>query len=604
MTVYDAPTRDMRFVMHDLGLLDRVQALPGCEEANGELVDAVLDEAGKLAGEALAPLNATGDRQGASLENGVVRVADGFAEFYRTYVEGGWNSIPFDPADGGQGLPWLVGVATEEMWISANNAWALCPMLTLGAADLLAEHGTPEQKAVYLEKLVTGEWTGTMNLTEPQAGSDVGALRCRAEPAGDHYRLRGQKIFITWGEHEMTDNIVHMVLARTPGAPAGPKGISLFLVPKFLVNPDGSPGARNDLRCVSLEHKVGINASPTCVMSYGDDFDSGGGAIGYLIGEENQGLACMFTMMNNARINVGLSGLAIAERAYQQARDYARQRIQGRAADGTPQPIIRYPDMRRMLLFMKAHIEAMRAFVYDVAATLDEARRGADADARRVAQARLDLLTPVVKAWCTDLGVDIASMGIQVHGGVGYMEETGAVQHWRDSRIAPIYEGTNGIQARDLVARKVLRDGGTAVAAYLEEARATLVALADANGTAETALRRHLEPAVDALATTTQWLLEEGGKKGEIDRALAGATPYLRLFGTVAGGVMMARGALAARAALDSGLDSGAADPGFYEAKLVTARFYADNVLPQAEGLIAPICEGADSVLALAEDRF
>ena len=423
MIPYTAPTRDMRFVINDLGLLPAIQTLPGCEDTNAELVDAVLEEAGKLAGGVLAPINMSGDQQGATLENGVVRTADGFADAYRQFVDGGWNSIPFDPDYGGQGLPWLVGIAAEEMWISANNAWSLCPMLTMGAVDALSHHGTPEQKAIYLEKLISGEWTGTMNLTEPQAGSDVGALRCRAEPEGDHYRIRGQKIFITWGEHDMTDNIVHLVLARTPDAPAGSKGISLFIVPKFLVNPDGSLGRRNDLRCVSLEHKLGIKASPTCVMSYGDDE----GAIGYLVGEENKGLACMFTMMNNARINVGLSGLAIAERAYQQALAYARDRVQGAGPDGTPLPIIRHPDVRRMLLTMKASIEAMRALVYDTATSLDQSRRSDDAEGRKAAQARVDLLTPVVKAWCTDLGVELASLGVQVHGGVGYIDRKSVV---------------------------------------------------------------------------------------------------------------------------------------------------------------------------------
>ena len=594
MIPYTAPTRDMRFVINDLGLLPAIQTLPGCEDTNAELVDAVLEEAGKLAGGVLAPINMSGDQQGATLENGVVRTADGFADAYRQFVDGGWNSIPFDPDYGGQGLPWLVGIAAEEMWISANNAWSLCPMLTMGAVDALSHHGTPEQKAIYLEKLISGEWTGTMNLTEPQAGSDVGALRCRAEPEGDHYRIRGQKIFITWGEHDMTDNIVHLVLARTPDAPAGSKGISLFIVPKFLVNPDGSLGRRNDLRCVSLEHKLGIKASPTCVMSYGDDE----GAIGYLVGEENKGLACMFTMMNNARINVGLSGLAIAERAYQQALAYARDRVQGAGPDGTPLPIIRHPDVRRMLLTMKASIEAMRALVYDTATSLDQSRRSDDAEGRKAAQARVDLLTPVVKAWCTDLGVELASLGVQVHGGVGYMEETGAVQHLRDSRIAPIYEGTNGIQAQDLVARKVLRDGGTAAKAYIEEVRALCDALKGRDGDVAPVLQAQLSSGCNALAETTEWLRNDGG--ADLGRALAGATPYLRLFGTVAGGAMMARSAMAAQATLESGIG----DPDFYRGKLMTARFYAENILPQAAGLVAPVRDGYTTVLEFAEDSF
>ena len=594
MTGYTAPTRDMRFVINELGLLPAIQKLPGCEDTNEELVDAVLEEAGKLAGGVLAPINASGDAQGAVLENGVVRTAEGFSDAYRQFVDGGWNSVPFDPDYGGQGLPWLVGIATEEMWIAANNAWSLCPMLTMGAIDALTHHGTDAQKDTYLEKLISGEWTGTMNLTEPHAGSDVGALRTRAVPEGDHYRIKGQKIFITWGEHDMADNIVHLVLARTPDAPPGSKGISLFIVPKFLVNEDGSLGQRNDLRCVSLEHKLGIKASPTCVMSYGDDE----GAIGYLVGEENKGLACMFTMMNNARINVGLSGLAIAERAYQQAVDYARERTQGVGPDGKPMVIIRYPDVRRMLLTMKSQIEAMRALVYDAVTSLDQSRRAEDADARQAAQARVDLLTPVVKAWCTDLGVEIASIAIQVHGGVGYMEETGAVQHLRDSRIAPIYEGTNGIQAQDLVARKVLRDSGAAARTYIEEVRALCDTLGAADGDTAAALAPQLAAGCDALAETTDWLLAEG--KADMARVLAGATPYLRLFATVAGGAMMARATLAAQASLDTG----AGDPDFYTAKLASARFYAENILPQAVGLVAPVRDGHRAVLEFNEAAF
>lgn len=594
MSSYNAPIRDMKFLFHDLGLLKAVQDLPGCEDASADMVDAILEESGKLAGNILAPLNTVGDAQGAVLENGMVRTAEGFSEAYRTFIDGGWNSLPFDPANGGQGLPWLVGMAAEEMWFSANTAWALCPLLTWGAVDLLEAHASPDQKARYLTKITSGEWTGTMNLTEPQAGSDVGALRCQATPEGDHYRIRGQKIFISWGEHDMTDNIVHLVLARTPDAPPGTKGISLFIVPKFIVNDDGTLGARNDLRVVSLEHKLGIKASPTCVMSYGDSE----GAIGYLVGTENRGLNCMFTMMNNARINVGLSGLAIAERAYQQATAFARERVQGSAPDGSPQTIIRYPDVRRMLLTMKASTEAMRAVTLDTVACLDRSRRASDPADRARAQTRLELMTPVVKAWCTDLGVEVASLGVQVHGGMGYMEETGAVQHLRDARIAPIYEGTNGIQAIDLLTRKVLRDGGDAVRAYIGEID-TLLALLDAEpDPAFKAICSQLARALQALGTATDWLLEQG--RDGADRALAGATPYLRLFGTVAGGVMMARSALAAQAALEGG----AGDTDFLKGKMVTARFYAENILPQAAALVTPICDGHSAVLALPEDQF
>ena len=586
MTSYTAPIRDMRFAMDALGLLPALAELPGYTDATPDLRDALLAEAGKLAEDLLAPVNFSGDKQGAVLENGVVRTAEGFKEAYAAYVEGGWNSLAFDPEHGGQGLPWLLGFATSEMWVSANNSWGLCPMLTSGAVELLSAHGSSEQKALYLEKLVSGEWNGTMNLTEPQAGSDVGALHCRAEKEGDHYRIRGQKIFITWGEHDMTDNIVHMVLARTPDAPEGSRGVSLFIVPKFMVNPDGSLGGRNDVFCVSLEDKLGIHACPTCTMSFGDN----DGAVGFLIGEENRGLNCMFTMMNNARLGIGLTGLSIAERAYQQARDYAKERVQGAA--GQPVTIINHPDVRRMLLTMKATVEAMRGLIYDVVSSLDVTRAHPDSDVRSAARSRVDLLTPVVKAWCTDMGVEVASLGVQVHGGMGYMEETGAVQHWRDSRIAPIYEGTNGIQAIDLVTRKVLRDGGDTVAQYALEIRTVLSALEAGSDTVLTSLHTHLSAALDTLETATRWLVTEAGDAP--DKALSGATPYLRLFGLTAGGAIMARGALAAD---DDELD-------FHIAKRRTAHFYAENILSQATSLLAPIQNGSESIVAFAEDQF
>ncbi len=446
MTDYAAPLADMRFALTEIAGIDEIARLPGCEQASPDVVDAVLEEAGKLAGGVLAPLNRIGDRQASRLENGVVRTPDGFKEAYAKYVEGGWNALPFPPEHGGQGLPMALSTAVFEMWNSANMGFALCPLLNVGAVEALHAHGTQEQKQVYLPKLVSGEWTGTMNLTEPQAGSDVGALRTRAVRDGDGYRITGQKIFITYGEHDMAANIVHLVLARLPDAPPGTRGISLFLVPKFLVDADGKLGQRNDVRCVSLEHKLGIHASPTCVLAYGDN----GGAVGFLIGEENRGMECMFTMMNNARLNVGLQGVAIAERAYQQARDFARQRVQSRpvtATSGDTYPIIHHPDVRRMLLSMRAQTEAMRALAYYTAGAIDRARHYPDSEARAAQQRRVDLLIPVVKAWSTDLGVEIASTGVQVHGGMGFIEETGAAQHLRDARIAPIYEGTNGIQA-------------------------------------------------------------------------------------------------------------------------------------------------------------
>src|SRR5216683_2539640 len=440
---YAAPLDEMRFV------IDTVAPLDG---AAADVADAVLEEAAKFAAGELDPLNQPADRIGSVLENGVVRTPPGFREAYRRYVEGGWMGLACDPEHGGQGLPLSLATAVVEMWNSACMSWALCPLLNFGALALLEAHGTPEQKRLYLRKLVSGEWTGTMNLTEPQAGSDLGALRSRAVPANDerwggHYRISGQKIFITYGDHDLTDNIIHMVLARTPDAPPGSRGISLFLVPKFLPDAAGRPGERNDLRALRLEEKLGIHASPTCVMSYGD----GEGAIGWRVGEENRGLECMFTMMNSERLLVGVQGVAIAERAYQQARDYAKTRVQGQTAGGPRDadavPIIRHPDVRRMLLSMRAGCEAARALTYFAAAAIDRSRSAGDSEARSRAERRADLLIPVVKAWCTDLGVEIASMGVQVHGGMGYIEETGAAQYLRDARIAPIYEGTNGIQA-------------------------------------------------------------------------------------------------------------------------------------------------------------
>jgi alkylation response protein AidB-like acyl-CoA dehydrogenase len=587
MTEFTAPVRDMRFVLNELGLLPQAAELPGCEEVGEELIDAILEEAGKFAGEVLSPLNQIGDQQGAVLENGVVRTADGFADAYRAFVDGGWGGVA-GPADyGGQGLPWLVNTALLETWVGACTSWTLCPTLTMGAVELLAAHGTDAQKALYLPKLVSSEWAGTMNLTEPQAGSDLGALRCRAEPSGDHYKITGQKIFISFGEHDMAGNIVHMVLARTPDAPKGPRGISLFLVPKFLPNEKGEPGQRNDLRAVSLEHKLGIHASPTCVMSFGDD----GGAVGYLVGEENQGLACMFTMMNNARMNIGISGIGLAERAYQHARDYARERNQFG-------PIIHHPDVRRMLMTMRALVEAMRALTYDTALQLDLSRRHPDKAVRHAAQSRMDLLTPVVKAWCSDNGVEVASLAVQVHGGMGYIEETGAAQLFRDSRIAPIYEGTNGIQAIDLVSRKVLRDEGLAVKQYIAEMREWGVALNGHDLGPAHSLPARLASGLDSLERATDWLLAQDDR--DQARALSGATPYLKLFGTVAGGAMMARSVAAALA----GKAAANGDAGFYDAKCQTAGFYADNILPQADALAIVVTDGADTVLGLEESLF
>ena len=594
--MYTPPFAEMRFAL-DLAGLEQVAALPGGAETTPDLVDAVLAEASKLAAEVLAPLNQPGDKEGARLENGVVYTPKGFREAYRTFVEGGWNSVPFDPDHGGQGLPMLLHFALGEMWNAANMSFALCPLLTFGAAEAIGTHGSAAQKALYLPKMVSGEWTGTMNLTEPQAGSDLSLVKTRALPEGDHYRITGQKIFITYGDHDFTENIIHLVLARTPGAPEGTRGISLFIVPKLLVKPDGSLDGRNDLRCVSLEHKLGIHASPTAVMAFGDKE----GAIGYLVGEENRGLHYMFTMMNNARLGVGLQGVAIAERAYQQSREYARSRVQSRdiaGDDPRPVTIIHHPDVRRMLLAMRAQTEAMRALNYYAAALLDLAKRHPDSQQRDSAQRLVDLLIPVCKAWSTDLGVEIASLGIQVHGGMGFIEETGAAQHYRDARIAPIYEGTNGIQANDLMGRKLGRDGGETARHFIAAMAETEAALAAVASEELAALRAPLRQGIDALGQATEWMAATMAK--DIRRAAAGAVEYLRLFGTVAGGWLMARGALAAAAELGQGRG----DAAFLKAKLVTARFYADSVLARSPGFLAPITRAGDAVMGLPEDQF
>jgi 3-(methylthio)propanoyl-CoA dehydrogenase len=596
VTDYAAPLADMRFQLSEIAGIAEIATLPGYEQATPDLVDAVLEEAAKLAGGVLAPLNRIGDEEGSTLENGVVRTPAGFKEAYRHYVEGGWNALPFAPEHGGQGLPLALATAVLEMWNAANMGFALCPLLNVGAVEALTAHGSPEQQRLYLPKLITGAWTGTMNLTEPQAGSDVGALRSRAVAEGDHYRITGQKIFITYGEHDMADNIVHLVLARLPDAPPGTKGISLFLVPKFLVNTDGSLGQRNDVRCVSLEHKLGIHASPTAVLAYGDN----GGAIGYLIGEENRGMECMFTMMNSARLNVGLQGVAIAERAYQQARDFARVRIQGRpvtAKSAGTYPIIHHPDVRRMLLLMRAETEAMRALAYYTAGGIDRARYQSNADERAAQQRRVDLLIPVVKAWCTDLGVEIASLGVQVHGGMGFIEETGAAQHLRDARIAPIYEGTNGIQANDLVGRKLLRDRGATARALIREMDEDASALGTAPGDDLAAIRAALAAGIDALDQATRWMVDTGER--DTPRALAGAVPYLKLAGATIGGWLMGKAALAAQ----HRLSRREGDAGFNEAKLLSARCFAEQVLAAAPALL-PAVMGGGTVMSFDLDRF
>ncbi|HET6237083.1 MAG TPA: acyl-CoA dehydrogenase C-terminal domain-containing protein [Acetobacteraceae bacterium] len=595
MSDYQPPLADMRFVLHELIGLERIAALPGCEQVDRDLVDAILDEAGKLARDVLAPLNKVGDTEGSRLLDGAVRTPSGFRDAYQQFIAGGWSALTGDPDHGGQGLPAVVSAAVQEMWNSANMGFALCPLLSVGAIEALSFAGTDVQKALYLGKLIDGTWTGTMNLTEPQAGSDLAAVRTRAVPEGDHYRLFGQKIFITYGEHDFTDNIIHLVLARLPDAPEGVKGISLFLAPKFLVNPDGSLGARNDLRCVSLEHKLGIHASPTAVMAYGDH----DGAIGYLLGEANRGLEYMFIMMNQERFGVGLQGVAISERAYQQALDYARGRVQGTETGvrgGARVPILRHPDVRRMLLSMKAETEAMRALAYVAAAAMDVGHRHADATERAQAQAMADLLIPVVKGCCTETALGITSTGIQVHGGMGFIEETGAAQHARDARILTIYEGTTGIQANDLVGRKIARDGGAAARVAIAEMRRTVAAL---DGAELAPIRVALAEAVALLERAVAWVVDTSATDARA--VAAGAVPFLKLFGVVAGGWQMGRAAHVAHTRLGAGDNN---DLGFYRAKLATTRFYADHVLPQAHGLAHAAMFGASSVLASDDVLF
>ena len=594
---YTAPLADMRFALREVAGLGQVARLPGYEHASDDTIDAVLEEAARLAGTGLAPLNREGDKAGARLENGVVRTAPGFAKIYKEFVEGGWNSLPFDPEFGGQGMPWLIATGVQEMWQAANMGFGLVLLLNQGAIDAIHHHGSAEQKAMFLPKMISGEWTGTMNLTEPQAGSDLAQLKTRAVRNGDHYLVTGQKIFITYGEHDMTENIVHLVLARTPDAPAGVRGISLFIVPKFMVGTDGKPAKRNDLRCVSLEHKLGIHASPTCVMSYGDD----GGAVGYLVGEEGRGLSYMFTMMNNARLSVGIQGLAIAERAYQQAAEFARTRVQSKddgSTDAKPVSIVHHADIRRMLMTMRAQIEAMRALGYYTAAGIDGALKHPDKDTARRTQDRVDLLIPIVKAWFTDLGNEIASLGVQVHGGMGFIEETGAAQHLRDARILPIYEGTNGIQARDLVGRKVAKDSGETMLGLVAEMRTLAQEMAKAPGDDMAAIRVGVQAAADALEDATKWAAQS--VKADLVTALAGSAPFLRLAGTALGGWLLARGALVAQ----SKLAARDGDPAFLEAKLITARFYADVILPPALAQLGPLKAAGRTVFALKEDQF
>jgi alkylation response protein AidB-like acyl-CoA dehydrogenase len=592
MADYSFPYKDAAFVIDELIEFDRLCQEAGLEEVNGELVHAILEEASRLAADVIAPLNVVGDQKGATLDEVGVRETPGFADAYRQYAEGGWASLPFDEEYGGQGMPKIVGTATEEIWQSANLSFSLCPLLTHGAVDALEQHGSDELKAIYLPRMISGEWTGTMNLTEPQAGSDLAAVATRAVPEGDHYRLSGQKIFITWGDHQMTDNVIHLVLARLPDAPPGVKGISLFLVPKFLLNENGEPGERNDVHCVSVEHKLGIHASPTCVMSFGDK----GGAIGYLVGKENRGLMAMFTMMNVARQSVGLQGLSVSSRSYQQALAWAKERLQGTRSDGSRYPIIEFPDVRRMLMLMKSGTEAMRALAYVAAAEIDRSRLAKDPAQAARHFARVELFTPIVKGWLTEMSQELTSYGIQIHGGMGFVEETGSAQYYRDARITTIYEGTTGIQANDLVGRKTLANDGEVLALLLDDVEATATVLA---ADAELAsLGAALMQSLEAARTARQWLLERARE----DRDVAGAASvnFLMLLGYVCGGWLMGQSALKASARLASG----SGDTAFLKAKLVTARFYCEHLLPRAGACLAAIEAGPESMMALTADQF
>ena len=594
MSTYAAPLREMMFTMKEVGGLDAVCAQPGHEETTPELVEAILEEAARFAGGVLDPINRSGDVQGARWHDGAVTAADGFQAAYASFCDNGWHGMPAAVEHGGQGLPTLVSTAVLEMWKASNMAFSLCQMLTLGAVEAIAHHGSEDLKRRFLAPMVAGRWTGTMNLTEPQAGSDLAALRSRAVPDGDRYRVFGSKIFITWGEHDLAENIVHLVLARLPDAPPGVKGISLFLCPKFLVNDDGSLGERNDLACTSIEHKLGIHGSSTASMSFGEK----DGAIGWLVGEPHQGLACMFTMMNHARLNVGLEGVGIAERAYQHARAYALDRVQGRTLLPASRTIAGHPDVRRMLMDMKAKTEAMRALAYFCAGQMDRATGHADADERARSQALVDLLIPVVKGWCTDNALHIASDGVQVHGGMGYVEETGAAQYLRDARITTIYEGTTGIQANDLIGRKLARDGGRTLKALVQRIDGDARRLLDSQDAGLAQVGRALHGAVACLADGADWLLANSAARPE--RCAAGAVPFLRLAGTVIGGWLSARMAEAAAAQLAAG----GGDAGFLAAKVVTTRHYAAHVLVQAPTLRDIVVAGADSTIALADDQL
>lgn len=573
MSDYRHPLADAEFVLNELVGFDNLCETLGQEDLNGEMASVILTEAGKLGTDVIAPLNSVGDHQHPKLGENGVEQTEGFAEAYQAYMEGGWSSLTADEAFGGQNLPNVLGTAVNEIWQTSNLSFALCPLLSQGAIESIAHHGSDMLKENYLPKMVSGEWTGTMNLTEPDAGTDLAAVKTKAVPNGDHYLITGQKIFITWGDHQMTDNIVHLVLARLPDAPAGVKGISLFIVPKFLLDEQGNPAARNDAHCVSLEHKLGIHGSPTCVMSFGDE----GGAVGYLVGEANKGLAYMFTMMNHARQGVGLQGLSVSERSYQQALEYARERLQGTRKDGSRFPIIEFPDVRRMLMQMKSGTEAMRALCLVAAAEIDRGN-----------EARVELLTPIVKGWVTELAQELTYLGTQVHGGMGFIEETGSAQHYRDARILTIYEGTTGIQALDLVGRKTLLNGGSSLTELLDDMRADIQAFAEIGGQFTLSAER-LKAALQAGEQARDWLLSNSD-----DPHAAGSVSvnFMMLFGYLCGGWLMAKSAMSAQAKLDAG----EGDPQFMKAKLNSAQFFCEQMLPRTTACLQVIEAGSVAI--------
>jgi 3-(methylthio)propanoyl-CoA dehydrogenase len=594
---YKAPLKDMLFNIQHIANIEEVAKIPGFDDAGFETAQAVLEECAKFNEGVLSPLNWAGDQNPSSFKAGVVTTTPGFKEAFKQYVEGGWQGLQHPVACGGQGLPKTIGAACGEMLNSANMSFALCPLLSDGAIEALLTAGSDDLKATYLEKLVSGQWTGTMNLTEPQAGSDLAMVRSRAEPQADGtYKVFGTKIYITYGEHDMAENIVHLVLARVTGAPEGVKGISLFVVPKFMVKPDGSLGERNDVHCVSIEHKLGIKASPTAVLQYGDK----GGAVGYIVGEENRGLEYMFIMMNAARYAVGVQGIAIAEMAYQKAVAFAKDRVQSRPVDGSIKasaPIIHHPDVKRMLMTMRAYVEGCRAMASGAAAAYDAAHHHADADVRKQNQAFYEFMVPLVKGYSTEMSLDVTSMGVQVHGGMGFIEETGAAQYLRDAKILTIYEGTTAIQANDLIGRKTSRDGGQTAKAIAAQIEATEGELLKQGGADAVAVSKRLTAARRALLDVVDFVVSH--TRGNPNAAFAGSVPYLMLAGNVVAGWQLGRSLLAAQQELDKGVDAD-----FMRAKITTARFYADHLLTKAPGMRDSIVEGADSVTALALEAF